>query len=234
MNADQVLQTIKSRGHWRVNIRPSVFDPQRIPNLSTLRSALGSARVSLRGWPYPYFDPNDPPALLTDHIQQLVSWEGYHELWRLYQSGQFIHLFSMREDWWESGAPPRIDPGTVLSLGSTLYTVTEIFLFAARLAEHLGLGPDVSISYKVVGIGGRQLTIFEPGRVPLGHYRRTSQDLAEFGQERTESAEALISGAAEMAVDEVLKIYERFTWTPAREDVIEDQRKFLQRRNPHV
>lgn len=231
MTPGEVLDLVRSRGHWRVNIKPSAFDDSRIPRVSDLIEGVSSARVDLRGWPYPYFDQSEPPAILTDHIQQVVSWGTHHELWRFYQSGQFIHLLAMREDWWDPTAgEPNIGPGSTLSLQGTLFTLTEVFLFAARLAEMFALGPEVTISYKLVELGGRQLQTFAPNRLPLGPYRRTAAELHEFGQDVTRPTEFLIANAAELAIDETIKVYERFTWVPARENVAEDQRQFLERR----
>jgi hypothetical protein len=231
MTSDEALDRIRSRGHWRINVRPSGFDHTRIPRISDLVDAVASARVDLRGWPYPYFDQSEPPTILTDHIQQVVSWGTHHELWRFYQSAQFIHLFAMREDWWDPKAgEPNLKSGSTLSLQGTLFTLTEVFLFAARLAEIFALGPEVTVSYKLVDLGGRQLQTFAPNRVPLGPYRRTAAELHEFGQDVTRPAEFLMANAGEIAVDEAIKVYERFTWVPARENVAEDQRHFLERR----
>jgi len=47
--------------------------------------------------------PDIPREGITRHkdfLQGLTSWEHHLELWRLYQSAQFVHLFAFQEDWW--------------------------------------------------------------------------------------------------------------------------------------
>lgn len=234
MTREEVLQRIRSRGHWRVRLTPSSFDSERIGSLAELEEAVQDAHVQLRGWPYPFFE-RAVVSRVDDYIQGAVAWNEHNELWRLYQSGQFIHYFSMREDWWDDGVPlssgHRVEPGTHLSLLSTLFSFTEIFLFSARLTERLALGPEVKVMYSLIGLRNRQLQIFEPGRVSLNQTRRSSEELDELSREVTLAPEELIASAEEFAVDQALLVFERFNWEPARESVLDDQRKFLERRS---
>jgi hypothetical protein len=97
-----------------------------------------------------------------------VTFAAHHEVWRLYQSGQFVHLFSMNEDWIEDRKHPwtgePIKPGDILEVTSTLWTLTEMFLFCARLVEALSIGPEVTVSYKLVGLKNRRLQTLDPMR----------------------------------------------------------------------
>lgn len=225
------LDKIRSRGHWRVNIYPSEFQQGRVSSLADLERIFRDCHVELRGWDYPH-DPKEGVNRGADYIQGMVSWAHYYELWRLYQSGQFMHYFGMREDWYEEGRVAGIElkPGTVLSVTSTLYTITEFFLFAARLTERVPLGPDVTVSYKLIGIAGRQLQTLDPGRARLLEWRKASTDINEYGNDVTVAAAELIARAKDLAIDQAIQVYERFHWDPARDAVAEDQRRFLERR----
>src|SRR6266571_4616409 len=143
MDATDLGNEIRSRGYWRVNVRPTVFIPERVA-LRELEAITRDSIVQLRGWDYPHF-PREGVTRGNDFIEGATeaAFISHLEVWRLYQSGQFIHLFSMREDWVEGTPLPglgNVKPGELLSLESTLYTITEIFLFAARLAQRMAQG----------------------------------------------------------------------------------------------
>jgi hypothetical protein len=228
----QITELIRSRGHWQIQLRPTIFNDQRVGSLGELERAFRSAHVVLRGWDYPH-EPEGGPSRHKDYIQGTVSWEWFHEVWRLYQSGQFIHLLSLREDWMAEGSlglQKPIEPGTILDVTETLWTLTEAFLFCARLVESLAIGPDVTLAYNLVGIGSRQLQTLDPRRLPLRNWRKSSPDLHEYGKELTVPVSKLITSATDMAVDQALAIYERFMWEPARQSVVEEQRRLLERR----
>ena len=167
MDAKELEKKIRSRGYWRVVIRPSGFIAERA-RLRDLEQIARDSVIQLRGWDYPHF-PKEGVTRGNDFIEALtdVEWLSHIELWRLYQSGQFVHLFAMREDWVE-GTPMaglgNVKPGTLLSYESTLYTITEIFLFAARLAQRMALGPEVIVEYSLVDLLNRRLETFNPGR----------------------------------------------------------------------
>jgi hypothetical protein len=223
---------IRSRGYWRVQLRPNAFNEKRVSSLAELERAIERAHVELRGWDYPHV-----PRQIDRHadfIEGTVNFERHQEVWRLYQSAQFVHLFAMTEDWmndpragWSSGP---IQPGKLLEVTSTLWTFTEMFLFFARLVEALTLGPEVVVAYRLIGLGGRQLQTLDPRRMPLHEWRKAADDLKEFGQELTLPVSKLIASSSEIAVDQALMLYERFHWEPDRASVIEEQRKLLERR----
>ena len=84
--------------HWRVNFRPNDYKEDLIPTLSKCFDTIEKNKLSLRGWDYPHLSRRD-----TEREQGnnwVASWSafmGHYEYWRFYQSGQFIHLFSVRE-----------------------------------------------------------------------------------------------------------------------------------------
>lgn len=227
----ELSERIRSRGHWYVNLQPVTYDETRIGSLAELERAFRQAHVQFRGWDYPH-DPKDGVSRHKDHIEGSVSWASHHEVWRLYQSGQFIHLFALDEDWWEESGygPQKVKPGQLLEVSGTLFTVTEMFVFASRLVEALKSSPEVIFTYKLVGLKNRQLQTLDPRRMPLHDWRKAASELHEYGREMRVAVPDLIARAAELAVDEVMAIYERFHWEPARQSVVEEQRRLLERR----
>ena len=95
----ELLDNIRSRGYWRVVIRPYSFIEKRIADRSELLHILEKTSVEYKGWGFPHIDGWRKPDNGPDWIGQEISKEPILELWRFYQSGQFIHYFGMPEDW---------------------------------------------------------------------------------------------------------------------------------------
>src|SRR6266571_1988298 len=222
MDATALDKEIRSRGYWRVNIRPSVFIAERAA-LRDLEAIARDAVVQLRGWDYPHF-PRDGVTRGNDFIEAATeaAFISHLEVWRLYQSGQFVHLFAMREDWVEGTPMPglgNVKPGTLLSYESTLYTITEIFLFAARLAQRMALGPEVIVEYSLVDLLNRKLETFDPGRDSLFLVPRATALGHSYERTVTEKAERLVARAPEIALEQTLDLLERFGWDASRESL---------------
>src|SRR5438477_12026082 len=84
--------------HWRVNMRPLPFEPERIPSLSAGFELIQSTKLSLRGWDYPHL--SHKPHQRGTGKSWIAAWSDFMnhvEYWRFYQSGQFLHLAAVRE-----------------------------------------------------------------------------------------------------------------------------------------
>ena len=229
---EERLKKIYSTGYWRVNIRPTRFEQTRIPSLKTCHEIIESSIVRLSGWDYPYLDPEET-ANGDDWIQSGRDHVRYVEYWRFYQSGQFIHHFACFEDltnpsemsqYIEKPSPS----GRYLSILSTLYKVTEIFEFAARLASKNILSPKAEISIKLVGMDGRQLFCWSRSRYLSMDYICRIPEITFF---ETYQISDLLTSAREFALDATVYIFERFNWTfIPRSLLAEEQKKLLERR----
>ena len=158
----ELLDKIRSRGYWQVVIRPHEFDEQRIADIFALYPILERCSVQLRGWNYPHLHRSVQFHIDTDWIGQEFQWEHYLELWRFYQSGQFIHIAGIRSDWRDQSDiwPPATNgwlPGSVLGIGDTVFGFTEIFEFAARLAFTDASDDFMHISVTLKGLKDRRL-----------------------------------------------------------------------------
>ncbi len=208
---------------------PSAFNAERRSWLADLEKIIGEVNVQLRGWDYPHI-PDEGISRSETYIEGTVSWAHYIELWRLYKSGQYVHLFAMEEDWFKDGGLAMLDfePGTVLGLESVLYTMTEVFVFASRLADTFPLGPDVVVQVRLKGLANRQLISFN--RPHFGFRSDRRANVNDFASESTLSSQELMAHHSEVAVEQSLKLFELFHWDPARQTVVEDQRRLLERR----
>lgn len=234
MSVEEIIAKIKSRGYWRVLIRPTSFAQHRIPTLSEVRQIIQSSKVALRGWDYPFWEDREARNV-GEWVESSIDWNQYIEYWRVYRSGQFIHLFAVHEDHIDveealpKQYPPRSPRSGFLSVVSTIFTVTEVFEFAARLSSKGILDPSASISIGLHNMNDHELSTFSASRLLFDHYVRTSKEPIIF--ETEVSIQDLITHTDEKALDAVTEIFENFNWNnPPRHVFAEDQRKLRERR----
>lgn len=235
----RLMEKIKQSGYWKVIIRPTEFKESLLSNLDDCKDIIKSCKVMLRGWDYPHIGRQDITISGNDSVESYCDWPegGYFEYWRFYQSGQFIHYFSMREDY-------SIDEEKIkkiqqhlytksikfLSIISTLYSVTEIFVFAYGLATKNVLGNNAEISIELGNSEGRQLFFWDNFSRHLDrNYICTFRDENPLIK-RIIPKEELIANYDKIALDVCIELFKKFNWPqPPKQVLEEDQRKFLQR-----
>lgn len=227
-----MLKKIKTRGYWEVIVRPVEFVDNRIESLAKCKETIRELSVRLRGWDYPQFDYNNPPTSGIDYVEQSVDWHHKVEFWRFYQSGQFVHCFGMWEDWQDQStvwSSKKIsDPGEILSILSAVYSITEIYEFASRLALKGYLGKSCKLSISLHGTKKRLLTMLDPGRLLDYNYR---SNLEVIPHEVSLASENLIAKSADLAMDHIVWMFQRFNWDNVPRGVLqEDQRKLIEHR----
>jgi len=195
-----VLDKIRLRGHWRVAIRPDSFQRDRIADRSELFRIVERNSVRLRGWDYPHIDYENQPQQGVDWVGQECEWEDQIELWRLYQSGQFIHFLALCGDWRDRSTiwtpEPGWRPGQFLYYLDTIYTLLEIFEFAARLALSVAGAPVMVVQIDLKALQGRRLTTTDSSIALRRDYRTNS---AEWNYRWQGSQTALIAEPRELA-----------------------------------
>jgi hypothetical protein len=171
------------------------------------------------------------------------SWEDLLEYWRLYNSGQFIDLFAVREKSqreWDSKLQSEAAhsilifekdksqpiPGFI-DIVNLLYHFTEIFEFAARLSNK-GLYKEVfEIAIALRGTRGFALIATWP-KFWRGYYPATSENIAKSW---TVSPEEILTRSADLALEGAVYFLKRFGWDNPPIDILkQDQEKFLSRR----
>jgi hypothetical protein len=160
-STSRLLDRIKEGGYWRVEIRPTRFVPDRLADIAELYPLVEKLSVRFRGWDYPHVDPRNPPRIDRDWVGQEFAWAHYKEVWRLYQSGKFIHVFGLSEDWRDESevwpAPPGWHHGKTLHALSAVQTYTEIYEFAARLTLNLPGDDAFHVAITLENLSGRTL-----------------------------------------------------------------------------
>jgi hypothetical protein len=230
--------------HWRVNLRPDQYREDLIPSLARCFEIVQKTKLSLRGWDYPHLSNRDTERGVGNNW--VASWSdfmGHKEYWRFYQSGQFLHLFSVREAT-EAGWKQKMQsemqshlsymrdfdweqvPGFI-SILNFIYSVTEIFEFASRLCQADVYGGALSIGIEVKGIKGY---ILAAGWDRAWHdYYPASED--KLGRSWMYQTDVLVAESAQKALRAIVWFFERFGWLSPPEEVIRhDQEDFLKGR----
>lgn len=232
----KVKELVKSRGYWEVDIHSLEPKTDRFESILDCMNKVRDSVVELRGWPYPVYLNGKVPYPMQGRIEAVFDSGDLKEYWTMFLSGHFYHIFSCREDWLKEGVSifgpssySNTPPRTVLEFMMTLYSVTEIYEFAIRLAQKNIFGKKVQIKIDLHGMEGRRLTTLEPFSLPfLSDYVCRQKDLA-FNKQV--SVEELIGVGHKMALDTVFSIFETFNWlNMPKERLKEDQKKFLERR----
>ena len=215
----EILQKLKSRGYWKVLIRPTDFVRTRVEDIQTLVDIIKKTAVEFRGWDFPHVSSHSGPSIGIDWIAQEVNWSEHVESWRLYQSGQFAFFGSMWEDWrdesiWEQ---PRSTwrPGAYLPVVDAVFRYTEIYEFAARLALTDAGAGAMTISITVIGLQGRELRIDHPNRSGFSFPRTCA--ISEFPYSTALPREQLIGEARNLALVNANELFNRFGWSPGIE-----------------
>lgn len=231
--AKSLMELIKTRGYWEVDIRPDEPSEQRFRSISDCIDKVRESVVLLRGWDYPHFSSGSPLYPMQRRIESIVNFGFTKEYWTMFLNAHFYHLFACHEDWLEEDVfgPSRyshISPGTILDFLSTLYSVTEIYEFAIRLAQKKVLGRRLRMKIKLFGMENRRISSLTPGRLLVRSYVCREENIT---LDRKMRVDELIAKGHEIALDTTIEIFELFNWLKVPRDMLrEDQRKLLEKR----
>lgn len=210
----ELLQKAKSRGHWKVVIRPEEFREHRVPDLSALSDIISRATVTFRGWDFPHANGHDGHDIGIDWIGQEIDWSEHVETWRLYQSGQFAFFGTIPDDWQDqsffSSPERRWEPGAYLPVMDTIFRLTEVYEFAARLAMSEAGGDTMRVSVTLVGLQDRTLRMDHANRSGFSYPRKCT--IPEFPYSVPVPRDQLVAEATELALQNANELFVRFHW----------------------
>ncbi len=168
----EVMEKIKERGYWEIVMKPGAgqCDEEKF-TFGELEGMIEYAQVRYRYMHYPlpktrFGGYGNVGTRLESHMH----YGRYLSLFRFYRSGKFVHYLGMPEDrlgddpsprarWDPAARKPRPDP-PFLDFGSTMCQLTEVFLFASKLAARGAFGDRVRILIKLHGTNRRILTSY--------------------------------------------------------------------------
>jgi len=226
----EFIDSIKSRGYWRINFRPVALATDDALSLNACEDVISQSAVRLRGWDYPHIPGrrgDDTGIERHDKfVQGWVDWMNHREFWRMYTSSQFLHYRALHEDWVErnqlvQNTTQGIPETPVLGVLTNLWLIVEICEFLSRLVSQRGLYQDgVGLSLQFhSGPEARTLWIEDPMRVPFTYDRTTSATVISF--ERTVTP-AEVADPKTLAAEVARHIFDRFGWEPSDEQLAYD------------
>jgi hypothetical protein len=245
MSPDTV-EKIKSKGYWRVVIRPTAdFYKEDRFKIDELFDLVENNQTRLRGWYYPHTDRDDFAIVGKNKIRNKCDFETHIEHWEFMTSGQFVHLFAMSEDYFiDEAAAEKIrnrfdfnlDKAKgiekFLNLVSTTYKFTEIYLFASNLAQ-LKAYKDVEafeITIELYDIKDRMLYIGSFSRELWSPYVSQIED-GKISFTGEYSKEELIAKFDTYALDNILETFKLFGWPDPNVQAIQgDQDNLIKRK----
>lgn len=214
----ELTDAIRSKGYWRIDIHPVEYVVDRVPYLS-LKAVLDRTVVQLRGWDFPHLDSQGRVSRGSNWLGGETDWSYYREVWRFHQSGQFVYLLAINEDWTDSyvglASYPRLPAGFKgLGVADVLFRVTETFEFASRLSVTEAGAEEIRIEIGLRNVAGRRLYVDDPRRSPM-------DNVYSFDEERLESVVVvsrsdLAGRSRELALDATSEFFARFGWQPTR------------------
>lgn len=242
IKTEEIINKIKSSGHWMINFQPLDIIPCRIKELPDCKNIIEKNSVMLRGWDYPHFpqklDEDSNLSIGNNYYEGWTNWQGFIELWRMYQSGQFIHYKALREDWfiediWATPSYKAIKPKTVISIIGIIFHISEVFEFLSRLCKDGLYDNGVYVKISLNNTEGRALTLFNDFDLEEKFNLIVSRPDSKKAQresiifEENYPKEKIILGSRQIAIDTIIFFLHRFMWDKPPKEIIAKQQENL-------
>jgi len=227
MMKEGLLEKIQSVGFWRVNIRP-VTPLRKALSFQRCNEVVERASVSIRGWDFPHIsrrnDASGGRGNMGDYAESWTDWEGFHEFWRMYRSGQFIFIGLLHEDTeeWGNGAPA----GTFLNTVSAIYSIAEFVEFSRRMSDVNLFPSGISIDISLNNSAGRALSVGR-GRMPF--FEKKVNGAQRIQLKGDFSIDEITQRSRDISIDFDLELFDYFGWNPDRSQIAGDQDKFFRK-----
>ena len=175
-----IKREITERGYWYIILQPEEY-PQKLFSPDYIYETLKESQVRYRWWHYPHISDHQKFGAyheMNNCVESHVRYVYFAEVFRFYQSGQFIHYAGMHEDrkndesldtfveWDHHMSKPRPEPHFLEPVFS-LFRLTEIFCFASNLARRQIFGEGINITIKLHNQHNRILKSDEPKRAGM-------------------------------------------------------------------
>ncbi len=214
----RLLKKIQTLRHWKIVVRPCAFDENRVADKSDLLHILEKTYVQF-GNPLPF-----PNVDSSAQVDEGIDWIGQEkeseiweivELWRFYQSGQFVCYKSR---------VPNHNKCQPLDPMSLVVSFSEIFEFAARLS-HSHAGDDwMHLDVTLAGID-------RPLKVGASLFQLTDEANTDVQYKVDLSTLDLVTKTRELALKPVAELFHRFGWNPGIDYLRDYQDELLFRRS---
>lgn len=224
---EDLLEKVRSFGHWRVNFRPIRELPQQL-TLARCKELVQKSAVSIRGWDFPHVNHrNDGEGGYRNvgtFVENWTDWSGFVEFWRMYRSSQFLAYIALREDTRpDEHGNPQVP---ILNAVATIYSIVEFVEFLQRLHTAGLYGGGCQFSVELRNTSGRILTAGQ-NRVPF--FDRYANDAEVLRLERRIYPQQLSTDKLHLAAELCLELFDNFGWAPAQSQIESDIDRFYRR-----
>ena len=216
----ELLKKMRSRGYWKVIIRPTDFVENRIENPADLYRLLDKSAAHTRHWRFgfPHIQPESKTCREKDWIGQEFQWGRYLELWRFYQSGQLVVFRGLYGDWADHApatppVPVELDLRAYLEAEDALLQLTEVFQLAASLTFTAAAADCVHLAASLHNIERRRLILYR-GTSPHTIATAAPSAVDEFVYRREFPKITLAIQAQELALQAAGELFRHFDWNP--------------------
>ena len=206
-----------TNNYWYMELMPALHNDQRISSNARLKEIRRESAVSIRGWDFPHVD-RDHNRAFEYGIESVTHWSRYHEAHRLYRSGLFAWRRQLAEDSAEQYK------GAVSYL-SSIYSLTEFFVFANRYASLVADSGDFVLRIGLTGLSGRVLRS-EPD-ISMDEHATAAQ---RFDRTYQMPVEELRASHLELATNAAQQLFELFNVDISTDVISKWQRRFMERR----
>jgi hypothetical protein len=147
-------------------------------------------------------------------------------------------LGALHEQWydeyeigWAANPLKDVDTSAMVDVTSTIYKLTEIFVFFANMAERMTEVDSFEARVTMQGVKKHKLVILEPRRMPLyGDYTNRSTETTAANITLTRSDLVDRDSLMETARESCQRIFENFGWQASEALLESDQTQLLTRR----
>lgn len=233
MTQEELKQKINSVGNMTVVFEPTIFNKDRIQKKDLLET-LEKNQVSLRGWSFPHIpredrDDSKRPYSIGAGIEFYIAWQDMWEIFRLYQSGQFLAMFALREDTLGEVYGQQLEVGEYLDFLGFIYRITEVVSFVRNLIEATDIeGGKLTIELHKVkdreleSIFSRNISRFHGGYVCR---------MDKISVTREFSREKILNDPLNLGMEFITSVFDDFNWRNYSEQMIRThQENLLSRR----
>ncbi len=230
----EMLEIIKQRGYFEFRLIPNLTNKL---SFAELEDIIRKNQVKHRGTFYPHIADHRYGKIqrIDNYIESFHHWGQTAEIWRFYKSGQFKHIRGFIEDRWDDHPPlgvqwePEMETpppeNTFFEPIVKMWEMTEMFLFASRLANELNC--ELRIEIKLHKMDERQLQMRAGNR--FGFDRNYTCHTPTITLEPISvSSEDLQLKHDKLAAKKILEIFDYFSWNASHISSIikEEQKKF--------
>jgi|GEM_PF-4051180 len=232
MTFQEVKKEIEKQGNIKIIFEPAFYN--NLIQKTELFGILNKSKVSLRGWDFPHIPNTDQdytkrPYSIFNGVEFYTFRDKFEEVFRFYQSGQFVGKFTLYEDVLSEVRGREINPGQYMDFLSLIYRTTEICLFIKNLVEIIDVNGG-KLTIEINKTNGRELeSIFSPNIFPFeaGYVCRMDSIIIT----KDFSKEEIIDNFAEIGREFIKNIFVDFNWTNFSEEMIKThQENLLNRR----